>query len=164
MELGVRATAQLVVLPDERNLASLAVGQRAVASADAFPERSFPARVSYISPAVDATQGTIEVRLAMDSVPPYLRPDMTVSVEIEVARVDRALVIPLDAVRDPQSPDAWVLVRRDGRARRQPVRLGARGDRFVQVLEGLREGEIVLQPGLRRLEPGSRVRVRLPIE
>lgn len=164
MEVGIRSTAQLVVVPDERNLSTLAVGQRAMASADAFASERFPARVSYVSPAVDATQGTVEVRLQVDSVPAYLRPDMTVSVEIEVARKARALVIPLDAVRDPLSQSPWVLVRRNGRAERQAIRIGMRGEQFAEVVDGVQAGEVVVQPGLRRLEPGSRVRVRTRAE
>jgi HlyD family secretion protein len=160
MEMGIRSTAQLVVVPDERNLATLAIGQRAMASADAFPGERFPARVSYVSPSVDATQGTVEVRLQVDSVPAYLRSDMTVSVEIEVARKPRALVIPLDAVREPMSPSPWVLVHRNGRAERQVIRIGARGEQLIEVLDGVKSGEVVVQPGLRKLEPGSRVRVR----
>ena len=161
MEMGVRTTAQLVVVPDERNLASLAVGQHAMAVADAFPRDPFPARVAYVSPAVDATQGTVEVRLTIDSAPAFLRPDLTVSVEIEVAQNAQALVVPLDAVREPRSLKPWVLVHRDGRAVRQDIRIGARGERFVEVLEGIEAGEVVLRPGLRRIEPGARVRARV---
>jgi HlyD family secretion protein len=44
---------ELSITPDERNLADLRVGQSAVASAEAFPDRPFDARVSYLAPAVD---------------------------------------------------------------------------------------------------------------
>src|SRR5690606_21066338 len=88
---------RLVVEPDESNLALLEVGQRALASADAFPDRAFPARLSWIAPAVDPARGTVEVRLEVPRPPAYLRADMTVSVEIEVARVDDGLTVPASA-------------------------------------------------------------------
>ena len=61
----------------------------------------------------------------------YLRPDMTVSVDVEVARAPRALVVPAEAVRgtsDSARPGSWSL--RGGRAERRAVRLGParRGD------------------------------------
>ena len=54
---------ELMVQPDERNLAFLEVGQPAVAVADAFPREPFPAEVRYIAPSIDPARGTVEVRL-----------------------------------------------------------------------------------------------------
>ncbi|MFO0629520.1 MAG: efflux RND transporter periplasmic adaptor subunit [Polyangiales bacterium] len=151
---------ELSITPDERNLADLRVGQRAVASAEAFPRAPFPAEVSYLAPAVDALRGTIEVRLRVPSPPPFLRPSMTVSVEIEVGRRPSALVVPSDAVRDAATPTPWVMVvGADGRTARRPVRLGLRGERAVEVTEGLREGEAVVPVrAVAVVAPGRRVR------
>jgi HlyD family secretion protein len=158
MELALEAPAMLSVVPDERNLASLAVGQQALVSADAFPAERFTARVSYVSPVVDPSQGTVEVRLTVDSAPAYLRPDMTVSVNIEVARRDSALVVPLDAVHEPLSAAPWVYVVRDRQVARQAVRLGARGTALGEVLDGLGEGEAVVPVTNRAVTEGMRAR------
>jgi HlyD family secretion protein len=147
---------QLSVLPDEKNLAFLRLGQPALASADAFPDRTFPARVAWIAPAVDLSRGTVEVKLDVPDPPPFLRPDMTVSVNVEVGRDPQALVVPSAALRDAGT-DPWVLAVRDGRAVRVPVRLGLRGDGAVQVLEGLSPGEPVLAASA-AVAPGARVR------
>ena len=148
---------QLSVQPDEKNLALLRLGQPAVASADAFPDRTFPARVAYIAPAVDLSRGTVEVKLDVADPPPFLRPDMTVSVNVEAGREDAALVLPASAVRDPMT-GPWVLVVRGGTAVRQPVLLGLRGEGLVQVLDGLSPGEPVVAAGA-PAGPGTRVRV-----
>ena len=147
---------QLSVLPDEKNLALLRLGQAATASADAFPDRTFPARVAYIAPSVDLARGTVEVKLDVDSPPAFLRPDMTVSVNVETGRDPQAMVLPAGAIRDP-GPAPWVLVVRDGKAVRQPVTLGMRGDGTVQVLSGLAPGEAVVTPAS-PVGPGHRVR------
>jgi len=160
MELALDAPAMLSVVPDERNLARLVVGQRALAAADAFPADRFGATVSYVSPVVDPAQGTIEVRLTVDSAPAYLRPDMTVSVNIEVARRPDAIVVPLEAVHDPLSAAPWTHVVREGRAVRQAIRLGAQGPMLGEVLEGLAEGEAVIPVTFRVTADGMRVRVR----
>jgi HlyD family secretion protein len=147
---------QLSVLPDEKNLAFLGMGQPATASVDAFPDRVFPARVAYIAPAVDLSRGTVEVKLDVADPPPFLRPDMTVSVNVEVGRDPAALVLPAVAVRDTGT-DPWALVVRDGRAVRQPVKLGMRGEGAVQILSGLALGEAVVAQAS-SVGPGARVR------
>ncbi len=147
---------QLSVLPDEKNLALLRLGQPATASADAFPDRTFPARVAYIAPAVDLSRGTVEVKLDVESPPAFLRPDMTVSVNVETGRDPQALVLAAGAIRDPGT-GPWALVVRDGRTSRQPVTLGLRGDGKVQVLTGLAPGEWVVSPAAAE-GPGRRVR------
>ena len=150
---------RLTVQPDEKNLALLRVGQPATASADAFPDRTFPAVVDWIAPAVDPARGTVEVKLRVPSPPPFLLPDMTVSVNVETGREDGALVVPSDAVRDAGG-EPYVLVLRDGRVARQPVKLGMRGVGFVQVVSGLAAGEPVVAPGAPPIQPGARARGR----
>jgi HlyD family secretion protein len=154
MVLSPDGATELVVQIDEKNLSLLAVGQKALASADAYPERRFDAEVAYINPAVDPSRGSVEVRLAVRQPPAYLLQDMTVSVDIEVARVAGALTLPTDAIRD----GGWVLVAREGRARRQPVKIGARGEGRVQVSEGLKEGELVLPAVAAAVHDGAAVR------
>jgi HlyD family secretion protein len=158
MELALEAAAMLSVVPDEKNLARLTVGQRALASADAFPAERFSARTTYVSPVVDPAQGTVEVRLTVDSAPAYLRPDMTVSVDIEVARRDTTLVVPLEAVHVPLSPAPWVYVIRDRKVVRQAIRLGARGTLLAEVLDGLGDGEAVVPVSNRSVAEGQRAR------
>jgi HlyD family secretion protein len=158
LEVAVEGGAELVAYPDEQNLGGLRLGQPARASADAFPAESFAATVSRIAPAVDPQQGTVEVRFAVADPPPYLRPEMTVSVDIRLADRPRALVVPADAVRE-QGGQAWVLVVRDGRVESQAVRLGVRGDRYVEILDGLTPGDPVLPAG-EEPDPGARVRTR----
>ena len=148
---------QLSVQPDEKNLALLRLGQAATASADAFPSRVFPARVAYIAPAVDLSRGTVEVKLDVDAPPDFLRPDMTVSVNVETGRDPQALVLPASAVRDPTT-DPWVLVVRGGQTARQAVRLGLRGDGLVQVLSGLTAGDAAVSPAA-AVGAGKRVRL-----
>lgn len=143
MVLSPSGETQLVVQIDEKNLQLLKVGQAALASADAYPEQRFPATVGYINPAVDPLRGSVEVKLSVRDPPPYLLQDMTVSVDIEVARRAGVLLLARDALRDGD----WVLVAREGRALRQPVKVGARGDGRVEIAAGLREGELVI-PGV----------------
>ena len=148
---------QLVLQIDERNLSRIAIGQTAIASADAYPDQRFQAVVSYINPGIDITRATVEVKLTVRDPPPYLRQDMTVSVDIEVARRDGTLILPMRAVHDALSNAPWVMGIRDGRAYRQPVHLGLRGDTQVEILDGIGAGAPVI-PALSGVLTGQRVR------
>ena len=158
MVLSPAGETQIVVQIDERNIGRLAVGQRALGSADAFPDRRFEAVVAYINPSVDPQRASVEVKLRVPDPPDYLRQDMTVSVDIAVARRAEALVLPITAVRDATGPEPWVLRIEDGQARRRAVRLGLRGVRQVEILDGLADGDLVA-PASARLADGARLRI-----
>jgi HlyD family secretion protein len=142
--LARKGETELVVEPDEKNLAFLKLGQRALASADAFPDNPFAAEVAFIAPGIDMQRGTIEMRLSVSHPPDYLKPDMTVSVEVEVGRRKDALLLGLDCLHDIFSRKPWVLAVRDGRIERVEVKIGLRTEMMVEIAEGLAEGELVI--------------------
>jgi HlyD family secretion protein len=157
--LAADGETQLVIEPDERNLAWIRPGQRARASADAFPREVFDAEVDYIAPAIDRERGSIEVRLRVPDPPVFLRPDMTVSVDLTVASKRRVLTVPSDAVRGAGTSAPWVLAIVGGRVARKSVTLGIRGDGYSELVSGLEEGaEVVISTDV-TLVDGRRVRV-----
>jgi len=155
--LSATGQTRLRVEPDERNLALLALGQSAVASAEAFPDRPFDAQVSYIAPAVDPTRGTVEIRLLVPKPPDFLRPSMTVSVEIVVAHRDDALLVPRSSVY-AEKADPHVLTVVDGRARKKPVVLGLLGDDQVEIRSGLAPSDSILDARAGSVSAGAAVR------
>jgi HlyD family secretion protein len=142
--LAPAGDSQLVLQIDERNLGKIALGQKAVASADAYPDRRFPAVITYINPGVDISRASVEVKLTVADPPDYLRQDMTVSVDIEVAAKDEALVLPLRSVHDALSSAPWVLGIKDGRASQRPVRIGLHGNSHVEITDGLIAGDVAI--------------------
>ncbi len=152
------ADVQLVIQPDERNLAWIRLGQKARASADAYPQQVFDAVVSYIAPAVDPQRGSVEVRLEVASPPDFLKPDMTVSVDLTVAAKSHVLTIQSEAVRGVASAAPYVLAVEDGRVVRRDVQLGIRGDGSMEVTRGIDEATEVIIPDGRALDIGARVR------
>ncbi|WP_288484963.1 efflux RND transporter periplasmic adaptor subunit [uncultured Acidovorax sp.] len=160
LSLALAGPTQLVAQVDERFLEQLQLGQPAWVVADAFAGQRFAARVLSIAPAVDAQRGAIEVKFSIEQTPAFLREDMTLSVEVETARRERTLVLPQAALRGPAGGDqASVLVLQDGRAQVRNVRLGLRTLDAVEVLDGLKEGDMVLR-GNASLQEGQRVRAR----
>lgn len=142
---------------DEKNLGYLKLGQTARATADAYPQRPFAATLTFIGPAVDAQRGTVDLKLRVDKAVDYLRPDMTVSVEIIAAQEPNALKLPSDAVRKDAQGNAFALVNRDGRAEKVALTLGLQGIGTTQVVKGLAAGDRVITPTT-SVEEGDRLR------
>ena len=156
-----RAGATEVLVPlDEKNLEVLALGQPAMCIADAYPNRPFPAKVSFIAPSVDPQRGTVDIRLAVAPVPDFLRQDMTVSVNVETGRRESAVVVPNDALSDMDGDRARLWLVADGRATRREVVLGLRGLAMTEITEGLQPGDWILADAKADIEEGSRARVR----
>jgi HlyD family secretion protein len=158
MALAPVGETQVVVQIDEKNLAQLRLGQQALASADAFPKERFAAELIYINPGIDALRGSVEVKLRVANPPDYLRQDMTVSVDIEVARSRDTVVVPADAVRDPNGAQPWVLAVSGWRVERRAVKLGLKGDGRIEVLEGVAPGDYLVAASEQAVRPGQRVR------
>jgi HlyD family secretion protein len=159
--LAVDGPTVLTMEPDERNLSAIRIGQPATASADAYPGQSFPATVSFIGAAVDPQRGTVEVRLSVPAPPPTLRPDMTVSVELEAGSRAAALTVPAECVRDVTGRSPWVLVLAGGVVERRPARIGLRGDALIEVLGGVAEGDLVIPASAGNPAPGTRLSARV---
>lgn len=156
MVLSPAGQTQLVVDIDEKNISPLRIGQHALASADAYPAERFDARLAYINPAVDPQRGSVEVKFDVPHPPAYLRQDMTVSVDIDVARHSNAVVVPTETLHDSAgAPWVWKVVGRH--VRRQPVSIGASGSGNTEILAGLQPGDLVAPAG-NALSDGSRVR------
>ncbi|QOR38084.1 efflux RND transporter periplasmic adaptor subunit [Billgrantia diversa] len=159
LEIARTGQRELRVPFDERHLGQLAVGQRARCVTDAYPDQPFDATISLIAPIIDAARGTVDVRLVMEQEPWFLREDMTVSVNVETARLERALTVPNDAIFGVEGASARVHGVEAGRVSPRSVTLGLRGLLHSEITAGLTAGEIVLtDPGL---SPGQRIRPHL---
>jgi HlyD family secretion protein len=142
--------------PDERELAILEPGQRAVVAVDAFDERPFEAIIDRVAPAVDPERGTIGVHLLVDDPPAFLRADMTASVEIIIDRRANTLVVPSSVLRETESNEPFVLVIEESRAQPREVSTGLAGAGLVEILDGLERSEEVIAEA--DVAPGDRVR------
>jgi HlyD family secretion protein len=157
MVLPPAGETQLVLAIDERNLGKLKLGQKALASADAYATQQIAAELVYINHGVDAQRGVVEVTIRVPEPPEYLRQDMTVSVDIEVERHPNALALPVEAVHDATGPSPWVLKVNNGRASAQRVKLGLRGAGAVEIREGLEAGDLVAAAGNSKVKAGQRL-------
>jgi HlyD family secretion protein len=158
MRLSPAGEMHVTIQIDEKNLGLLALQQQALVSADAFTKESFPATVVFINPAVDLQRASVEVKLSVASPPAYLRQDMTVSVDIEVARRPNAIIVPATDLHDLSDGKAWVLKVENARTTRQAVAIGLVSVGKAEVLTGLTDGDRVV-PVAARIKEGARIRI-----
>ncbi len=151
-------TLMLRVNVPERELAKLSVGQPAELSFDAVPGRTFRGEIALISPYVNADTATFMVRIRVLDTGGLLRPGMFARVAIVYERKPDALQIPRTALLDSEGPPK-VFVVKDGKADERAVKLGLTNGGWIEVTEGLADGEQVVVVGQGAVKPGAAVRV-----
>jgi HlyD family secretion protein len=160
--LSPKGVPELVVQIDEKNMKWVRVGQSAIASADAYPDQKFKARVVFINPAVDALRGSVEIKLSVIDPPDFLTQDMTVTVDIEVAKHLAVMNIPLSAVHTTAPGQGWVLRYRQGHLQKVDVGLGLQGKGRVEILSGLLSSDLLAPDSQSQLHDGSAVQLANP--
>lgn len=129
---------------DERVIALIEPGQDATIRPEAFPSRSFSARISKVAPRARAATGTVRVRLELTEEPDLPLRDLTIRTMIRVRALDNALLLPL-ALRWSDEP-SLVLVVADGRVVEREVTAELVDVENLLVIEGLAPGDTVLEP------------------
>ncbi|MDO5504695.1 MAG: efflux RND transporter periplasmic adaptor subunit [Pseudoxanthomonas suwonensis] len=141
----------------ERELETLKVGQPVQLTVDAIPGRIFEGTVARIAPVVDAGSGTFRVVTAFDG-GGLLQPGMFGRLRVDHDRRADALAMPRAALLDDEAEPTVFLVR-GGKAQRQTVQLGHVDGDWVQVSDGLAEGDQVVTAGKVALREGSSVQI-----
>lgn len=158
MVLAPAGDTQVIAHIDEKHLGLLRPGLPARVSADAYESERFAAQIAFIHPGIDPQRGSVEVKLRVPAPPAYLRQDMTVSVDIEVARRPAAVLVATDAVHDAASDKPWVWKVEQARLTRQAIATGLRTAAWTEVRGGLRAGDTVLASATATAREGERVR------
>ncbi len=128
----------------ERDLGMLAVGQPVIVKARSFPGREFAGKISVIYPQVNRETRTARVRIELSNPDGALLPDMYVDAEINTGSPESVLTIPESAVLDTGTKQAVFVDKGQGRFEPREVKLGYRGDGYVEVRHGVTEGEPVV--------------------
>ena len=129
----------------EQDLAWVRPGQEASVKVNAYPDRVFRGKVAFVYPTVTPETRTARVRIEMANPGRLLKPEMYASVELAASqRGARHLAVPDSAVLDSGTRQLVLLERGEGRFEPREVKLGQRGEGYVEVLEGVKEGETVV--------------------
>lgn len=147
---------EIYVETDENNLGRLAVGQKAFGIAPAFPQAPIEATVSQVGPNIDRDRGVVGIRLKPVSLPAWALPNMTLDVNIQVAKYDDKPSVPAASVIS-KGGESYVLLAKGGRAVETKVTVLGRNPQWVALAE-LPPDAAVIQDAA-AVENGGKVRV-----
>ncbi len=128
----------------ERDLGSVAVGQRVTVRARSYPGRRFEGKISVVYPQVNRQTRTARVRIELQNVDLALLPDMYVDAEIDTGRQIPVLAVAESSVLDTGSRQAVLIDKGDGRFTPREVKLGRRGDGYIEIREGIAAGDAIV--------------------
>lgn len=160
MRIADLSRKQIFAKVDETDIGSVRVGQKATFTVDAYNGKTFTATVSKISQTDMDNSWNISnsssssssssaaviyysVTLDVDDPEGLLMPSMTARVEIETANKDSALAVPLSALKTDKNGTYVIVIKDDGSTENRYVETGIYGDEFVEIINGLAEGENV---------------------
>ena len=135
----------------ETDVGKVSVGDTVLMTLDAFPGETFVGSVFYIAPAETNTQGVIsyEVKISFNTLEPRLKSGLTANIDIRTEKKDDVLILPQYAILQ-NDEGTFVKMLEDGTTVELPVTLGIQDqDGNVEVVSGVREGERVLNIGLK---------------
>lgn len=128
----------------ERDLGNIAVGQSVAVRARSFPGRAFTGKIAVIYPQVNRETRTVRVRIELANPDAMLLPDMYVDADIDTADGAPVLAIQDSSVLDTGTRQAVLVDKGDGRFEPREVKLGRRGGGYIEVRDGLADGEAVV--------------------
>ena len=108
---------------------------------DAFPDRTFEGKVSRLSPSVDQQSRTLKLEALVNNPEGVLKPGFFARVTIQTDRKDKAIVIPAGSLSTFAGLEK-VFVIENGKVAERIVRTGEQLGDHVEILEGLKEGEV----------------------
>lgn len=130
-----------------KDIGSIAVGQPALVTVQAYPSQSFSGKVMLVAAVIDQQTRTLPVRIELDNPGRLLKAGMFARATVTVASTEGALVIPVSAVQR-QKGEAIVFVDKgNGEYERREIAVGAKSSEAVEILSGLQEGERVVTRG-----------------
>ena len=128
----------------ERQAALVDVGLPVTMTLDYKPNKRWQGKVDYIYPTLDAKTRTLRIRLRFANDDKQLKPNMFARIQINAKTDEKTLVIPSEAIIRTGSQNRVVLALDEGQFKSIAVGLGQNGDQWIEITEGLSEGDRVV--------------------
>lgn len=157
VDLSVMEVQAIAPLSDS---VALKEGQSATLSVEGIPDKTFSASVDRISPVAIANTRSIPVFLTLENPDGIFRGGMFATGSIVVDQAENAIAVPSSALRQDKQGN-FVLTVVDNKLVRQPVEKGPQWStgNLVQIVAGLKAGDVVVTGRLPELEPGTAVTI-----
>ncbi len=144
---------QVDAFVDETDIGKIKVGQPVDVRVDAFSKKGFPGKVTKVASGSTIQQGVItyDVTIGIQDPRHQLKPDMTASVVIQTGKREGVLLVPSEAVKvSTRGSTVSVIKTVDGKktAAPQKVKTGGSDGQFVEIRDGLKEGDTIVLAGM----------------
>jgi cobalt-zinc-cadmium efflux system membrane fusion protein len=145
--IGDLSSVWVLAFIRETEAPTVHIGQAIYFTVLAYPERAFPANISYVAASLDPTTRRLLVRATVNNAAGLLKPEMFASVKILTGEGDTAVAVPRDAVIY-EGGTARVWVARDDKAiELRRIKVGLTNGSMVEVLEGIAPTDRVVTKG-----------------
>jgi Cu(I)/Ag(I) efflux system membrane fusion protein len=128
----------------ERDIAAVKVGQDVQVTINAYPDKLFAGKVAHIYPTLKPETRTVPIRVELANPGGLLKPAMYASVKVGTDGTAKVVAVPLSAVIDSGTRQTVLVQKAAGSFEPREVKLGVRSDDYVEVREGVQDGEAVV--------------------
>ena len=128
----------------EQDIGAVKLGAEAKVRINAYPDKSFAGKVSYVYPTLNAATRTVPVRVELPNPGLLLKPGMFAQVDMPVSGKGSVLTVPNSAVIDSGTRQVVLVQLTAGRFEPREVKLGNRSNTYVEVISGIKDGEAVV--------------------
>ena len=128
----------------EQDIGLIKAGSVAQVNIAAYPDKHFVGKVDFIYPTLDTATRTVQVRVELANPNGLLKPAMFANVELAVSHGGKVLTVPVSAVIDSGTRKIVLVQLAEGHFEPRTVKLGGSSENYVEVLEGIAEGEQVV--------------------
>ncbi|MBK8893818.1 MAG: efflux RND transporter periplasmic adaptor subunit [Propionivibrio sp.] len=128
----------------EQDIGLVKTGAKAKVTISAYPDKTFDGTITYVYPTLNAQTRTVPVRVELANPGLRLKPSMFAQVELPISARAAVITVPVTAVIDSGTRQIVLVQAREGRYEPREVKLGARSDHYVEVIEGVKNEELVV--------------------
>ncbi|MCR5612260.1 efflux RND transporter periplasmic adaptor subunit [Treponema sp.] len=146
----------------ERFVSRIAMNQKAKLSFNAYPGETFDAHITEISPVLDTSSRTMNIKLAIDKQDSKIKIGMYAKIHLVTEHKNDVTVLPYGTVITRNGENYVFIVAQDGdktKAVMSPVKVGIRVDNYQEILQGVTRDDLVIVKGQTLLSDGSLVNV-----
>lgn len=156
-EIGDLQRLSVITYIPERYINYLKIGLMAEISLEAFPEKSFQARVMQLNPVVDSTSRSLEIKLEILDPDPQIRAGMFAAMKLITQERKNVIALPLTAITAYYDETVVYVLKEDATVERRSVKTGLASEEKIEIVEGLEAGEEVVVQGVNNITDGTPV-------
>lgn len=159
VRIGMLENLEVVTDIAERHIGSVTIGTKADLTFKAYPNETFPAVVSRLSPVLNPASRTLEVGLVFEDEMRKIKSGMFPTITLYTEHLDSIIAIPRSALLYSGNQAYLYIVDETNTAQRVHVEVGLQVEDMIEIREGLNVGDLLVTEGQSLLTEGTLVRV-----